>query len=79
MVVSLGSITPFGNETALGARSHRLRREVGEQDDPGVEPLDVIELQVDPPPVAEYVDVPFAVDERVQVHLEHVDEAGVCL
>src|SRR6476619_3211523 len=51
------------------------RREVGAEDDTGVEPLHVVELHPDGPPVAEHVDVALAPDERVDVDLVLVDQA----
>src|SRR5215211_4522347 len=50
------------------------RREVGEEDNSGFEPLHVIEPHPDGSPVAEHMDVPLAPDERVQIHLVLVDQ-----
>src|SRR5215203_6022549 len=50
------------------------RREVGEEDHSGFEPLHVLEPHPDGSPVAEHVDVALAPDERVQVHLVLVDQ-----
>src|SRR3954454_21280104 len=50
------------------------RREVGEEDDPGVEPLHVLESHPDGSSVAEHVDVSLAPDQRVQVHFVLVDQ-----
>src|SRR6478672_4784002 len=51
------------------------RREVGEEDHSGREPLDVVELHPDGSPLSEHVDVSLAPDERVQVDLVLVDQA----
>src|SRR5215217_4339791 len=50
------------------------RREVGEEDNSGFEPLHVVEPHSDRSSVAEHVDVPLAPDERVQVYLVLVDQ-----
>src|SRR5215212_7454229 len=50
------------------------RREVGEEDHSGFEPLHVLEPHPDGSPVAEHVDVPLAPHQRVQVHLVLVDQ-----
>jgi hypothetical protein len=58
-----------------------LRREIGQEDHPGVEPLHVVELHPDGAPVTEHVDVSLAPDERVHVDLVLVDQAlvGECV
>src|SRR3954453_9551747 len=51
------------------------RREVGEEDHSGLEPLHVVERHPDGSPVAEHVDVSLAPDDRVQVDLVLVYQA----
>src|SRR5215204_3418175 len=50
------------------------RREVGEEDNSGFEPLHVLEPHPDGSPITEHVDVSLAPDERVQIHFVFVNQ-----
>src|SRR3712207_2996933 len=71
---SSGSTSPCPAMLGMRKSSPSRRREVGEEDDPGIEPLHVVELHPDGSPVPEHVDVSLAPYERVQVDLVLVDQ-----